>query len=519
MARIRQQYPQNYGSSGNINTEFENVVRYLNAAELGDKTVGELLQILFDASGNFVGPIEMRKDSSAGIQYRVGSYTDSTTGWNTLVALSEITGAAGTDVGTIGAPILHTRSDNVATSSQTVFDYAHDTTDELLVYKNGVLQREGGSNDYTKSPTAGSASAGAVTFNSGVTAGHIVSIFKIRSTAITGFTRTDTVTTGSQAVFPFSFDENTRLQVYKNGLLQREGGSNDYTEQPANNTITFNSSIPSGNTVTIVTVENTSVQAVSGMMFEQDFVNTTSGLINFAKIAIADNDIAQAKVSNLVTALGGKAKISVASSTPSAPATGDLWHDTSQTPNQLKFYDGSQWLRTSPDSSLPTFTTANAGQFVKVNGTGTALEYGTVDLSSVVPVTQKAAANGVASLDSTGRLPSAQLPEVLSSDSLNLEVTTPTNATYKVRRIYRQKLRIDGISVQTTSGTCTVQVAFDGTGYGSTFSASSVTNSSVLGTPLEIDATTVPHTIGIIVTSNSSGNVLEVTLAASVIAS
>ena len=60
MARIRQQFPQNYGSSGNIN-EFESLIRYLNSAELGNKTVGELLAKLFDADGNFDGLIELRK--------------------------------------------------------------------------------------------------------------------------------------------------------------------------------------------------------------------------------------------------------------------------------------------------------------------------------------------------------------------------------------------------------------------------------------------------------------------------
>jgi len=39
MARLRQQHPQNYVSSGNIHTDFENVIRYINSAELGDKTV------------------------------------------------------------------------------------------------------------------------------------------------------------------------------------------------------------------------------------------------------------------------------------------------------------------------------------------------------------------------------------------------------------------------------------------------------------------------------------------------
>ena len=519
MARIRQQFPQNYGSSGNINTEFESVIRYLNAAELGNNTVGELLAKLFDASGNFDGPIELRKDTSAGIQYRIGEYSNASTGWITLATLAELRGEAGQNFGEIGAPIFFGRSDQTATASQTVFDYAHDTTDELLVYVDGVLQQEGALNDYTTDADGGSASAGAVTFNSGLSGGEVVSIFKVRATAITGYTRSDTYTSASQTVFPFVHDENTKLQVYKNGILQREGGANDYVTSPDTNTVTFTAAIPAGNLVSIITVENTSVQAVTGMMFEENFVETASGLIRFDKLAIADGDIAQAKVTNLVSNLSAKAKLTVASSTPSAPATGDLWHDTSVTPNQLKFYDGTQWLRTSPDSSLPTFTTSNAGQFVKVNGTGTALEYGTVDLSSVVAITQKGAANGVASLDSSGRLPSSQLPEVLSSDSLYSEVATPSATNYKIKRIYRQKLRIDGISVQTTSGTCQVQIAFDGVGYGSTFSASSVVNETILGTPLEIDATTVSHEIGFIVSSVSSTSGLEVTLSVSVVAS
>lgn len=517
MARIRQQYPQNYGASGNINTEFENVIRYLNAAELGNNTVGELLAKIFDANGVWDGPIELRKDSSAGIQYRIGEYTDDS-GWVTLATLAELRGESGQNFGEIGAPILFGRVDYTATAGQTDFDYGHETTDELLVYVGGILQREGAAYDYTTDASGGSVSAGVVTFTSGRNAGDVVSIFKVRATAITGYNRADIDTTSSQSVFAFVHDENTKLQVYKNGILQREGGANDYTTSPTTNTVTFTSSVPSGNTVSILTVENTSVQAVTGMMFEENFVHTDSGLIRFDKISIADGDIAQSKVVNLVTDLGEKAKLTVASSTPTNPATGDMWHDTSVAPNQLKFYDGTQWLRTSPDSSLPTFTASNSGQFVKVNGTGTALEYGTVDLSSVIAVTQKGAANGVASLDSSGRLPSAQLPEVLSSDSIYLEVATPSATTYRIKRIYRQKIRIDGISVQTTSGTCSVQVAFDGVGYGDTFSASSVVNESVLGTPLEIDATTVSHEIGFIVTNVSSASVLEVTLAASVIA-
>ena len=180
-----------------------------------------MLGKIFDADGNWSGPVEFRKDSSAGIQYRIGTYSDASLGWQTLVTLDEIRGAAGQQSSEIGAPIFYARQDSAATSGQTEFDYAFVSTDELLVYVNGVLQQEGALNDYTKSTTGGSTSNGSVTFNSAVTAGQVVSIFKVRATSITGYTRSDTVTTATQINFPFTFDVNTKLQVYKNGILQK----------------------------------------------------------------------------------------------------------------------------------------------------------------------------------------------------------------------------------------------------------------------------------------------------------
>ena len=52
MARLRQQHPQNYVSSGNIHTDFENIIRYLNTAEFGDKTKRET------ASWIYIPPVE-----------------------------------------------------------------------------------------------------------------------------------------------------------------------------------------------------------------------------------------------------------------------------------------------------------------------------------------------------------------------------------------------------------------------------------------------------------------------------
>jgi hypothetical protein len=140
-------------------------------------------------------------------------------------------------------------------------------------------------------------------------------------------------------------------------------------------------------------------------------------------------------------------------------------------------------------------------------------------LSSVIAVTQKGAANGVASLDSTGRLPSSQLPSLLASDSYYEKITTPTNTTFTVKRIFKQKIQIDGLSLQTTSGTCSVQVAVNGTGFGSTYSVSSTVNEFTIGTPIEVDATSASKSIGFIVTNNSSGSALEVTMAVSVLTS
>lgn len=525
MARLKQQYPQNYGSSGNINTEFESVVRYLNAAELGENTVAELLAKLFDTSGNWIGPVEFQKDSSAGLQYRVGSYTDTTSGWITIASNTEIRGESGVIAGTIGAPIFHARQDIVATSGQTVFDYSHDSTDELVVYVDGVLKRSGSSFDYTTSPTAGTSGAGAVTFNTTpyVSATTTIGIYKVRSSAVTGYTRTDTVAPSSgQVSFPFVHTDTTVLQVYKNGILQRDGGSFDYTTNPANNTVNFNSTVTNGNLVTIIVVENTSTTAVTGLMMESNFVNSGTGLIDFAKIEIDNNEIPQAKVSGVATSLAGKANITVSGSTPSNPATGDLWHDTSSAIDVLKFWDGTQFLQTSSESTLPTFVGSNANQYIRVNASGTALEYGTLDLSSKISITDKGAANGVATLDSTGKLPSAQLPNILANDCMYLKISAPSNSNYVIKKVFGQKIQITGLFAATTGGTCTVQPMSGTTAIAgsSTYSVgtSGTTNTFSTANYLDIDCSSVARDIGFIVTNDSSAANLEVVISYNIIA-
>ena len=513
MARLRQQNSQNYVASQNINAEFENVIRYLNSAELGDKTLGELLSTLFNEDGKWQGPIELRSDSSAGLQYRIGSYTGAEDGWEILASLDEIRGAAGTVVSQIGAPILYSRQDTTSGPSQTEFDYAFESTDELLVYVDGVLQTEGSTSDYTKNHTTNK-----VTFTSGQGNGVTVTIYKIRASSITGFTRSDTVTTGAQSVFPFVHDSDTVIQVYLNGILQREGGAYDYTASPVLDTVTFTSPVQSANTVSIITVESTDTNVVTGLMTEANFTDTSTGKILYNKLQVADGDVTQAKVAGLVAHLQTAAKLTVNSTTPALPSSGDLWMDTSSSPNKLKFYTGANWLETAPESSLPTFAATNAGQFVKVNNTGTALTYADIDYTAVIPVTEKSAANGVATLDSTGRLPAGQLPSVLASDSIyHINSGANSDGDTTIKRIYRQKIQIDAMSLQCTSGTATIQLLVNGVPVGSTQSVNSAGTETILATPQEIDSTSASKSIGFRISGASSLNTLEITLAISIL--
>ena len=511
MSRIRQHFPQNYRSSQNISAEFENVTRYLNAAELGNKTIGELLSVLFNTDGEFVGPVEFERDLSGDIRYRVGTYTSSDDGWITIASASDLRGAAGSDFGTLGGPIIHGRYDVIPANAATVVPYAHEVNDELLVYVDGVLQVEGASQDYTHDPNGGS--AGEITFNSAFDGVKVVSVQKIRASAISGYTRTDTHTVATQAVFPFVHEQTTTLSVYLNGILQREGGSYDYITDPNSDVVTFISAVPAGNTVSILTVEDIAAQTVTGLMTEASYTDLATGLIKIGKVGIADGEIPQAKIANLVTDLAAAPTLTVSATSPVSPNTGDLWVDTSQAPNQLKFYDGTQWLTTTPDNALPTFATSQAGQALHVNGTGTGLEFKAIDFSTLVPKTQRGAANGVATLDSNGQLPSAQLPSLLGSDTLYHIEASPVNGGLTFKRIFKQKVQIVGISVQTSGGTCDVQIAINGVGSGSTYSASTVTNNVTLGTPIEVDALSSLIGLGVIVSNASSAANLEVALA------
>jgi hypothetical protein len=608
MARLRQQHPQNYVNSGNIHTDFENVIRYINAAELGNKTVAELFATLFNEEGEFDGPIEFRVDSVSGLQYRVGEYSDPEAGWIDLVEIASLRGPSGSNVGNVEGPFFYNRLDHeigtgvlgatvtaagsgyltaptvvfsnpditggtapvasasissggvsaititspgsgytapptitisaptgaggataTATASlnmalSNVINYTFDIDiEDIAIYKNGLLLIENEQSvphDYSKNSTAST-----ITINSpapGVALGDKFTVYSLRRQSVSNYRRLNYInSTGGNTTVPFIHTTDEKLLVFLNGVLQEEGGAADYLASAAASTITFlrSGGLSVGDKVSVLTVENKSLQTVAGLMFEDEYTDD-NGYINYAKLAIQNDEIPQAKVNDLAGTLAGKANIVSQLTTPASPTTGDLWLDISQVPAILKFYDGTQWLETSPESSLPTFIQSNAGQYVRVNGTGTSLEYGDIDFSAMVPKTYMGAANGVGTLDSSGKMPVNQLPDIFATQTIPFynvwedSSINVSNKTYFLTRVWKQKIRLDGISHKLAGGTCTIQLSVDGTTVGTTFSVNSTNTSVDMPTVIEIDGTTNSRRIELVVTSASSATGLEVGLAA-----
>jgi hypothetical protein len=517
MARLKVLYPGNHTSSGNIGADIENIVRYLNSSELGDQTVAELLKKLFDTDGILQAPVELRKDNIEGLQYRVGEYTETEIGWKQLATVDEIRGAAGSDVGTIGAPLFSARFDVVVNEADgagaiayptgtTVFNFIHEEADAIVVYLNGALLAVA---DYTNSPTANT-----VTLTAATDADDLITIYKVQSANDSGFVREDVIAGTSQAVFPFVHSSDQKVLVYRNGVLQRQGGTNDYTQQPANSTITFTSALTSGDLVTFIIVEDTSQVRVSGLMTEDKFTNT-NGLIPYNKLAIEDADIPRSKVEGVTELLANRGRVYVSSSEPLTANAGDMWVDTASSPNVLKFYNGTGWLLTSPDTGIPAFGTINGLQFLRVNSTGGGLEFADVDFTALVPKTYIGAADGVAGLDATGKLPIAQLPDTFATRSFFFQQSgSITNGDYVITRAFKQNVRIDAIAVKSNSGSGNVQLKINGINAGDLVAASSTLTEQNLSASIAIDAVTTSKEIAFTVSSANNMTDVEVTLAA-----
>jgi hypothetical protein len=497
MARIRQQHPQNYTSTGNINTEFENILRYLNSAELGNKSVAELLDSIFDAEGDFDGVVEIRLDATDGLQYRVGTYANDSAGWLAIAATADIRGQAGADLGTINAPIFFNRQDISLASGATVIPYDFDdSTDTVVVYLEGVLQSE---SSYTIS-----AAANTITLGTAVTSALKASVYSIRSSSISNYRRQDSTTVLGQVIIPFVHTDQEQILVYRNGILQQTGGANDFVSSSATDTVTFNTTMLANELISIITIENTASVRVAGLMTEDKYTNT-DGYITYNKLAIADSEIPVAKVATLVAELSDKAHISVGATTPVGVNDGWLWLDTSAATAELKFSESGEWYSTSPDTSLPVPSSTDALRYLRINSSGSGFEIADLNLSSVVLKSSKGASNGVASLDATGQIPTSQLPVRYSAAMYPMYKSgAVANGDIHMMRIWKQILRIDGISLRCEVGSCDVIITIEGVSAGSTYSVSTTGSNQTFGTIIQIDATTVGKSLDIAVTNASA---------------
>lgn len=530
MAGIRQTAAFEYASSDKVQSEFENVIRYLQQAEVADKTLGEIIDNLTDDNGNLNSNVEFRLDSSAGLQYRVGETGEFTT----IAPLSDLRGEAGQNVGDIGAPIFNGRQDYIVGTTvdpstdaayptgTTVLQYSHTADDTLVVFRNGLLQIEGVGNDYTTSATGGL--DGTVTFptgdpltisgNSG--GAEVVTVYKIRATAITSFLRTDFEVTSTQSVFPFSMDDTTEIQVYQNGLLLREnsgGQTNDYVRDNNNNTVTLNTAA-TGTTnnpdiVSIITVENTADQVVAGLMLEQVFTNAQTGKILFDKLEIADGAIAQAKVASLTTSLAGKAGLSDVTAGGTALSAGPVntfyLEDVSGSPRLRFKVSESQNVDINPAVDIPSPSSANSGKFIRVSAAGAyELSALTDVLSGYITTAQKDAANGVPSLDSNlliniDRIPSFSVLQQYPLLIMDKLIATPVDAQEeRVKRISGARVKINKVYATTNSGSLTLDIEVGGVSQGQAFAVtSSSTSAFIPSSDIFVDARNGPINISV----------------------
>ena len=452
---IRQYNANRYQSSQAVQDEFENLIRYLNSAELGQKTLKELLSQVFDEDGEVDLSLRFRYDAITGLEVAVGEDSDE---WTTVVAADDIRGAPGVSLGTIDGPVFFNRVDLVATAGQTAFPYfiASDTAD-VVVYLNGVLQAE---SSYSYSDVTDT-----VAVADPQSAGTKVTIYSIRNNSSSTYRRTDFVAGSSQVVFPFPHTAEETVQVYRNGILQREGASYDFIQSPETGTITMTTAQPANTIISAVVVQNDAIRDVLGLMLEDRYA--TDGLIRFDRIAIADGQIATAKVTGLAAALALKGDTYVAPAAPTGARAGSMWINTSRPVPQLLFYDGTRWLDPSPEGLLPVPTQADALRFLRLNSTATAFELVTMDYSGLVATSLLGASNGVAQLDGSGVVPVAQTPLITRRRTFHGKVEGAiANSTKVVGLLSGQRYNLDAASYVLEAGSATVQLRVGGTDYG-----------------------------------------------------
>lgn len=523
MSRLRQLRPYEYGSSTAVQTEFESIVRYLQSAEVSGQTLAETMAKLTDDNGNLASNVQLRNNGANGIEYRVGEYTDANAGWATIVSAADLRGPSGAAIGEIGAPIFNSRvdytvvntlSDPVDTTEllvgATTLNYAHLESDELLVYRDGILLTP--TTEYTTDPN-GNGGTGTITLTQNFLASYPTqistnfTIYKVRSTTVTNFRRLNaTNETGSpQAFISFDLDNTTEIMVFVGGVLYRE--PDDYTRDVANDRINLaiGQEIQPNTNFTVITVEDAAVQTVSGIMMESAFADNTTGLIRFDKVGIGAGQITQDKVASLTADLDQRAKFFDNPSTTDLQAgtiNDSFYKRTVNNATEVVFYDGTNSIVLNPSTSLPSASATDVNKFVQVDSNG-GYTLGNVDFSGYLDTDDKGASNGVAALDSSAKLQFSQYDfggetngllngfhagpqlEFYYNPMTTFGGTTPAvipNGPYRMERVIGQHFNIVGMEGRTGGGQCNVQLKVNGNLIGPQSSISVTANYFDFGT-------------------------------------
>ncbi len=490
MARLRQYFASRYGSQEATSSEFENIIRYLNSAELGNQTLAELMAKVFDEDGDVALGVEFRFDAATGLEFRLDDASD----WTLIADAVSIRGTPGINLGTVNGPLLSNRQQFTAGVSQVA--YAYTVTSplaDLMVWINGVLQAP---ESYSYS-----SGSGTLTLVSAPATSALVTVASIRANPAESFRRIDLEAVDGQAVFPFPLEDLDEIIVFRNGIMQREGGGYDYIKSHVSSTITMTSAQTAGALITIIRISNTAINDVAGLMLEDNYC--TNGLIRLEKVMIPDAALDSAKVDGLDDALAARPSITVGTSSPLTPAAGDLWIKTAASVPYMLFYDGVRWINASPNGILPSPVISNALQFVRLNATANAMEFVDIDLSSVLGVISRGAPNGVAPLDSSGLLPTSVLPSWVSrSPIIGIRAGSIVNGTLSIG-IIEDKYTVDGISLALSAGTATVQLSIGGSLVGSTMAVTTTPQRLAIGN-INIDASAVPKVVSLVVTGASA---------------
>jgi hypothetical protein len=497
MSRLRQLYPSRYNTVASVHSEFESIVRYLNSAEIGNLMLSELMSKLFDAQGNVIAGVELRFDGTSGLEYRK-SPTDE---WALIVPADQIRGAPGESVGNIDSPTISNRVDYTAVGGQTIFPYTFsEGAAGVMVFVNGLLQRESA---YTLSLLGNT-----VIFDIGLLVNDRVTIYSIRDTEASSFRRTDLLAMAGQQVFPFVHDIADTLVVYRNGVLQRLGAEFDYTTSPGTSTVTMTTSQSAGTVISIIVTDNPSIRAVVGLMLEDRFC--TGGLIRYDRIDIPDDSIPQEKVDGLSATLAALPSVTVGPTPPASPAQGDLWiYDADPASPAFRFFYGTDWISESTAGLVPVPAAANAYQYLRVAPSGNRLEYATLSLPGVLLSSQRGAANGVAPLDATVRVPIANLPVDCIVNRISGAVNgSIVNGTYILGLSFGEVGLFDKLAVSLQAGTATAQYRVGGIDIGPAFALAS-TPSTPPGITLSTSTLAAPQKIELVITGASGASGLS----------